>query len=31
MYTRQWQQLDEVRRLFDEQIAAAEREMAGFW
>ena len=30
MYTRQWQQLNEVRRLFDGQIAAAEREMAGF-
>ena len=30
MHTRQWQQLNEVRRLFDEQIAAAEREMAGF-
>ena len=30
MYTRQWQQLDDVRRLFDEQIAASEREMAGF-
>jgi hypothetical protein len=30
MYTRQWQQLDDVRRLFDEQIAATEREMAGF-
>ena len=30
MYTRQWQQLNDVRRLFDEQIAAAEREMAGF-
>lgn len=30
MYTRQWQQLNEVRRLFDEQIAAAEREMPGF-
>jgi transposase len=30
MYTRQWQQLDEVRRLWVEQIAAAEREMAGF-
>ena len=30
MHTRQWQQLDEVRRLFDGQIAAAEREMAGF-
>jgi len=30
MYTRQWQQLNEVRRLFEEQIAAAERESAGF-
>lgn len=30
MHTRQWQQLDEVRRLFDEQIAAVERESAGF-
>jgi transposase len=30
MYTRQWQQLNDVRRLFDEQIAAAEREMAVF-
>jgi hypothetical protein len=30
LHTRQWQQLNEVRRLFDEQIAAAEREMAGF-
>jgi len=30
MYTRQWQQLDEVRRLFDGQIETAEREMAGF-
>lgn len=30
MYTRQWQQLNEVRQLFEEQIAAAEREMAGF-
>ena len=30
MYTRQWQQLNDVRRLFDEQIAAVEREMAGF-
>ena len=30
MHTRQWQQLDEVRRLWDEQIARAEREMAGF-
>jgi transposase len=30
IYTRQWQQLDEVRRLFEQQIVAAEREMAGF-
>lgn len=30
MHTRQWQQLNEVRRLFDEQIAAVEQEMAGF-
>jgi transposase len=30
MHTRQWQELNEVRRLFDGQIAAAEREMAGF-
>jgi transposase len=30
MYTRQWQQLNEVRRLLEEQIAAAEREMASF-
>ena len=30
MHTRQWQQLDEVRRLLEEQIAATEREMAGF-
>jgi transposase len=30
LYTRQWQQLDEVRRLLEEQVAAAEREMAGF-
>ncbi|HEX4145133.1 MAG TPA: transposase [Pirellulales bacterium] len=30
IYTRQWQSLNDVRRLFDEQIAAAEREMAGF-
>jgi transposase len=30
MYTRQWQQLDDVRRLFEPQIEAAEREMAGF-
>ena len=30
MHTRQWQQLNEVRRLFDQQIAESEREMAGF-
>ena len=30
MYTRQWQQLNQIRQLLDEQIAAAEREMAGF-
>jgi transposase len=30
MHTRQWQQLNDVRRLLDEQIATAEREMAGF-
>jgi transposase len=30
MYTQQWQQLDQVRQLFNEQIVAAEREMAGF-
>lgn len=30
MHTRQWQQLNELRSLFTEQIAAAEREMAGF-
>src|SRR5258708_22523115 len=30
IHTRQWQQLNEVRQLFDEQVAAAEREMAGF-
>jgi transposase len=30
MYTQQWKQLNQVRELFDEQIAAAEREMAGF-
>jgi len=30
MYTRQWQQLNEVRRLFDQQIVAAEQELAGF-
>jgi len=30
MHTRQWQQLNEVRQLFGEQILAAEQEMAGF-
>jgi transposase len=30
MHTRQWQQLNELRTLLSEQIAAAEREMAGF-
>jgi transposase len=30
IHTRQWQQLNDVRRLFDEQIVAAERELAGF-
>ena len=30
MLTRQWQELNDVRRLFGEQILAAEREMAGF-
>lgn len=30
MHTRQWQQLDEVRRLLEEQIVQTEREMAGF-
>lgn len=30
MHTRQWQQLNDVRRLFDGQIADSEREMAGF-
>lgn len=30
MHTRQWKELNDVRRLFDEQIAASEREMAGF-
>jgi transposase len=30
MYTRQWQQLNEVRRLLEQQIETAEREMAGF-
>jgi hypothetical protein len=30
MQTRQWQQLNEVRQLFDRQIGAAEQEMAGF-
>ncbi len=30
MHTRQWRALDEVRRMFDRQIAETEREMAGF-
>lgn len=30
MYTRQWRELDEVRRLLEEQIVRTEREMAGF-
>jgi len=30
MLTRQWQELNDVRRLFGEQIRASEREMAGF-
>ncbi len=30
IHTRQWQQLNEVRRLLGEQITATEREMAGF-
>jgi transposase len=30
IYTRQWRQLNEVRQLFDDQIATAEQEMAGF-
>ena len=30
IYTRQWQQLNEVRRLFEQQIEGVEREMAGF-
>jgi transposase len=30
MYTQQWRQLDAIRRMYDEQIAATEREMAGF-
>jgi transposase len=30
MLTRQWQELNDVRRLFGEQILASEREMAGF-
>jgi hypothetical protein len=30
MHTRQWKELNEVRQLLDNQIAAAEREMAGF-
>jgi transposase len=30
MHTQQWRQLDEVRRLFDQQVLAVERELAGF-
>lgn len=30
LHTQQWRQLNEVRRLFDGQIVAAEQEMAGF-
>jgi transposase len=30
MHTRQWQDLNDLRQLFDRQIAATEREMAGF-
>jgi len=30
IYTQQWQQLNELRRLYDEQVDTAEREMAGF-
>ena len=30
IYTQQWQQLNTLRRMFDEQIDTAEREMAGF-
>jgi transposase len=30
MHTRQWQELNDVRRLYDGQITAAEREMAAF-
>ncbi len=30
MHTRQWQQLNQVRQLLDEQISAVEQEMAGF-
>jgi len=30
LYTRQWQQLNEVRKLFEQLIEATEREMAGF-
>jgi len=30
MYTRPWQQLNDVRRLFEQQILAAEQELAGF-
>jgi transposase len=30
LHTGQWQQLNDVRKLFDDQIASAERELAGF-
>lgn len=30
LYHQQWQQLNQVRQLFDQQISAAEREIAGF-
>jgi len=30
IYTQQWQQLNELRRLYDEQVDTVEREMAGF-
>jgi transposase len=30
IYTQQWQQLNALRRMYDEQIGTAEREMAGF-
>ncbi|MCO6454641.1 MAG: transposase [Pirellulaceae bacterium] len=30
LHTRQWRQLNDVRQMFDEQIAGAEQEMAGF-